>query len=49
MAQSVKHPTLDFGSGHDLTFGEFEPRFGLCVDSIETAWDFLAPSLSDTR
>ena len=26
MAQSVKHLTLDLGSGHDLTVGEFEPR-----------------------
>ena len=25
VAQPVKHPTLDFGSGHDLTVGEFEP------------------------
>ena len=28
MAQSVKRPTLDFGSGHDLTVCEFEPRIG---------------------
>ena len=25
MAQSVKHPTLDFGSGHDLTVRGMEP------------------------
>ena len=24
MAQSVKHPTLDLGSGHDFTVGESE-------------------------
>ena len=25
----------DFGSGHDLTVREFEPRVGLCADSSE--------------
>ena len=25
----------DFGSGHDLAVGEFEPRVGLCADSSE--------------
>ena len=25
----------DFGSGHDLTIGGFEPRVGLCADSSE--------------
>ena len=29
VAQSVKHSTLDFGSGHDLTVGKFEPHVGL--------------------
>ena len=28
VAQSVKHLTLDFGSGHDLTAQEFESRLG---------------------
>ena len=28
MAQSVKHPTLDFGSGHDLMVHETEPASG---------------------
>ena len=37
MAQSVKRLTLDFGSGHDLTVYEFEPRIGLRVDSMEPA------------
>ena len=45
MAQSVKHPTLDFGSGHDLTVREFEPDVGICADSVEPAWDSLSPSL----
>ena len=45
MAQSVKHPTLDFGSGHDLTVHEFEPHIG-AVDSAGPAWDSLsAPPL----
>ena len=46
VAQSVKRPTLHLGSGHDLTVREFEPPVGLCVDSVEPAWDSLSPSLS---
>ena len=46
MAQSVKCPTLDFGSGHDLMVHGFKPRVGLCTDSIEPAWDSLSPSVS---
>ena len=38
MAQSVKHWTLDFGSGHDLRVVESSP----CV---EPAWDSLSLSL----
>ena len=41
MAQSVKHSTLDFGSGHDLTFGGMEPYVRLCTDSMEPAWDSI--------
>ena len=33
VAQLVECPTLDFGSGHDLTVHEFEPHVGLCADS----------------
>ena len=40
MAQSVKHLTLDFSSGHDLMVPEIEP----C--SEEPAWDPLSPSVS---
>ena len=29
VAQLVECPALDFGSGHDLTVREFEPRVGL--------------------
>ena len=46
MAPSVKHLTLDFGSGHDLMVHEFEPRIELCTDSVEPAWDSLSPPLS---
>ena len=42
----LKHPTLDFRSGHDLTVCEFEPPIGLCADSLEPAWDPLSPSIS---
>ena len=44
VSQSVKGPTLDFGSGHDLTVCESEPHFGLCADSGVPAWD--SPPLS---
>ena len=33
--QPVKHPTPDFGSGHDLMVHEFEPHVGLCADGTE--------------
>ena len=46
VAQSVKHPTFDFGSSHDLTVCEFKPCLGLCTDSMEPAWDILSLSLS---
>ena len=37
---------LDFGSGHDLTVRELEPRVRLYTDSVEPAWDSFSPSLS---
>ena len=46
VAQSVKHLTLDFGSGHDLTVHELEPHIGLWVDSVGAAWDYLSLPLS---
>ena len=46
MAQSVKHVTLDFRSGHDLMVCEFEPRVRLCAHSLEAAWDSLSLPLS---
>ena len=45
-AQSVKRLTLGFGSGHDLTAGEFEPHIGLCAVSPEAVWDYLSSSVS---
>ena len=46
MAQSVKRPTLDRGSGHDYAVLEFQPWIGFCPDSEEPAWDSLSPSPS---
>ena len=37
VAQLVKHQTLDFGSGHDLTVHEFKSHVRLCVDNVESA------------
>ena len=42
MAQSVKHPTLDFDSDHGFTVCEFEPCIRLCADITESAWDSLS-------
>ena len=44
MAQSVKHPTLDLGSGHGLAVRGFEPCVGLHADRAEPASDSLSPS-----
>ena len=46
MGGSVRHPTLDFGSGLDLTVREIEPRIGLHVVNMEPACDSLSPCLS---
>ena len=43
-AQSAKRLTLGFGSGHDLTVREVEPRVGLRADSVEPG--ILSLSLS---
>ena len=45
MAQSVKHLTLDFGSGHDLMVCEMESSIRVCADSVEPAWDSLSLSV----
>ena len=42
IAQLVRHPTIDFSSGHELTVREFQPHVGLCADSVESAWDSLS-------
>ena len=46
MAQSVKHQTLDFSSGHDLTIHGFELQVGLYANSVDPAWDSLSLSLT---
>ena len=46
LPQQVELPSLDFGSGHDLTVCGFEPHIGLCTDSMETAWDSVSLPLS---
>ena len=37
MAQSVKHLTVDFSSGHGLTVREFKPHVGLYAGSADGA------------
>ena len=46
MVQLVKHLTLDFGSGHDLTVHGIKPLVRLCADSMESSWNSLSPSVS---
>ena len=46
VAQSVKRPTLDLDSGHDLEVCGIEPCIGLSADSTELAWDSVSLSLS---
>lgn len=48
VGQSVKHPTLDFGSGHvsRSLVREIEPCVRLWSGSADPAWDSLSPSLS---
>ena len=45
MAQLVKCPTLDFGSGVDLTVGAFDPRVGLSAINMEPILDPLCLSV----
>ena len=45
VAQSVKHPTLDFSSGHDLTVVKSSPM-SVSALSMEPVWDSLSPPLS---
>ena len=49
MAQSFKHPTLGFGSGHDLMVCGIEPRVGLYTDRTKPSWNILSLSLSINR
>ena len=45
VSRSVKFPTLDFASGHDLMVLMIEPHIGFCANSVERAWNSLFPSL----
>ena len=45
MAQSVKTPILDFGSGHDLMVVRVSPMLGSTV-SVEPAWGSFSLPLS---
>ena len=49
VSQSVKHPTLGLGAGHDLTVRGFEPLIRLCVDSVEPAQISLSLSMSKLK
>ena len=54
VAQSVKHLTLDFCSGHDVTDCEIKSRIKVCADSTEACLGFslslpLCPSLTHAR
>ena len=42
MVQSIKHPTLEFGSGHNLRVCGLEPHVELCSDSLEPVWESLS-------
>ena len=47
VAQSVKHPTLDFSSGQGVTVVHLSPAPGsIYPDSTEPAWDSLCLPLS---
>ena len=42
VAQLVKGPNLDFGSGHDLTISGTEPNIGLYTDSMKPVWNWVS-------
>ena len=46
MAQLVKNPTLDLGSGHDPMVGEFKAHVRLHAEHVVPAWDSLSLPLS---
>ena len=46
VAQSIKHLTLDFSSGHDLVVRVFKPLVWLHTDGAEPAWDSFSFLLS---
>ena len=46
VAQSVEHPTLDFGSGHDLMVHEFESPASGSVLTVRSVLGILSLPLS---
>ena len=44
LARSVKHQTLDFGSGHDLRVVGLSPEWSLGWSLKESAGDSLSPA-----
>ena len=48
VTQLIECLTPDFSSGHNLVIHGIELGVRLCVDSVETAWDSLLPSLFTT-
>ena len=42
VAQSIKHLTLDSGSGRDLMVHGIKSHVGLCADSEDPAWDWFS-------
>ena len=42
VAQVVKCPPLEFGSGHDFTVHQYKPHLRLCADNVEPARDCLS-------
>ena len=43
VAQVIKHLTLDFGSGRDLTICEFDPHIGLWAETRSMLGILFAP------
>ncbi|EFH22819.1 hypothetical protein NEIPOLOT_01390, partial [Neisseria polysaccharea ATCC 43768] len=44
VAQSLKHPTLDFDAGHDLMVPKIEPSVGLYADTVQSLLGILSLS-----
>ena len=46
MARLVKRPTLDLGSGRDLTVCGFKPHIGLHAECAQPAWGSVSLRVS---